>query len=118
MNREYQEQIKTWVSIDDEIKELNIKVKELRDKKQEYSNIIINYANEHNLLNAVFQLPDSKLKFNNEKTTQPLTFQYVEHCLKECIENEEIIKQIIQYMKENRDVKSALVLKRFQNTTK
>ena len=47
------------------------------------------------------------------KETQPLTFKFLETCLSEIIKNEEQVSQIVNYIKNKRDVKYVTELKRF-----
>ena len=61
----FEGQIQQWVSIDNQLKGLNEKVKELRDKKNVLSENITKYASTNNLSNATVQISDGKLKFTN-----------------------------------------------------
>ena len=52
----FENQIQQWVSTDNQIKLLNEKLKELRDKKTEISNDILNYAKNHFLCSGIVML--------------------------------------------------------------
>ena len=97
--------IQEWVNYDNQIKAHNIKMKELRSKKNQLTESIFDYAEKNNLQNAVIEISDGKLKFQNVKQTNPLNFRFLETCLNECIDNEENIKNIIKYIKQKREVK-------------
>ena len=102
---DFQENIQNWVSLDNKIKKLNQEAKELRNKKNELTYEIFDYAQENNLQNAVIEITDVKLKFQQSKTTSPLTFKFIESCLNQCISNEEQVKAIIKFIKQQRDYK-------------
>lgn len=111
----FEESIKNWVTVDNQIKLLQDKVKELRDKKGDIEFQIFNYAEENNLQKAVIEISDGKLKFVETKTTNPLSLKYVEKCLNEIIKQPESVKQIMQYIKDNRETKAETNIKRFHN---
>ena len=102
---EFQENIQNWVAIDNKIKKLNQEAKELRSQKNNLTFEIFNYAEKNNLQNAVIEITDGKLKFQQNKSTSPLTFKFVESCLNQCISNEEQVKQIIKFIKQQREYK-------------
>lgn len=108
----FERQIQQWVSVDNQLKTLNEKIKELRDSKQQLSSSILSHVEKNNLSNSTIQTGDGKLKFIQSKTVQPVTFKYLETCLKEIIKNENQIKQIIDYIKQKREMKYAFEIKR------
>lgn len=111
----FEQQIKEWVFIDNQLKVLNDKVKSLREQKTKLNENIITYANRNDMLNSNIQISDGKLKFTNTKVPTPLSFKYLEKCLGEVIRNENQVKQIIDYVKSKREVKSISEIKRFSN---
>ena len=115
MNATFEQKIQSWVSIDNQLKLLNEKVQELRDKRNDLSENITKYAQTNNLQNATIQISDGKLKFANTRVAAPLTFKYLEKSLGEVIKNESQVKQIVEYVKENRDSKIVPEIKRLSN---
>ena len=115
MNATFEQKIQSWVSIDNQLKLLNEKVQELRDKRNDLSENITKYAQTNNLQNATIQISDGKLKFANTRVTTPLTFKYLEKSLGEVIKNESQVKQIVEYVKEHRDSKIVPEIKRLSN---
>ena len=109
----FEQNIRQWVAIDTQLKILNDKHKELRDKKQELSNQINCYVETKELANSTINIGDGKIKFINVKDTQQLTFKYLETCLGEIIKNEEHVKKIIEYVKNKRELKMVPEIKRF-----
>lgn len=111
----FEQQIQQWVAIDNQMKILNDKIKELRDKKNTISEHINTHIETTQLSNASVKLNDGQLKFIKIKETQQLTFKYLETCLSEIIKNEEQVKKIIDYIKNNREVKYVPEIKRLYN---
>tara|TARA_A100001015_G_C14996722_1_gene716521 strand:+ start:1330 stop:1677 length:348 start_codon:yes stop_codon:yes gene_type:complete len=112
MSNEFQKNIQSWVSIDNEIKNLNKNIKELRSSRNNLTQNIFLYAENNNLGNAVIQISDGKLKFQNVKQTSPLTFKLVEEVLDETFDNKEYVKEIIKKIKNKRETKYAYDIKR------
>ena len=110
----FEQQIQQWVTIDNQMKIVADKMKELRDKKNAISEQINTHI-ETTQFNSSVKISDGQLKFGNVKETQPLTFKYLETCLSEIIKNEEQVKKIIEYIKNKREVKYVPEIKRLYN---
>ena len=111
----FENKLQQWVSIDNQMKDLNEQLKELRDKKNELNESITVHVENTNLSNATVQISDGKLRFVKVKDTQPLTFKYLETCLREIIKNEEQVNKILEYVKNKREVKYISEIKRSYN---
>lgn len=111
----FENKLQQWVSIDNQMKDLNEQLKELRDKKNELNESITVHVENTNLSNATVQISDGKLRFVKVKDTQPLTFKYLETCLREIIKNEEQVNKILEYVKNKREVKYVSEIKRSYN---
>jgi hypothetical protein len=111
----FEEKIQQWVSLDNQLKIMNEKVREIRDKKTNLGNSINTYIETNNLSNATIQISDGKLKFVNTKVAPPLSFKYVEKSLGELIKNEAHVKHIVDYLKQKREYKVVPEIKRFSN---
>jgi len=109
------ESIQQWVNFDDQLKSYTNKVKELRLKRNNLTVSILNIAEQNNLQNAVIEISDGKLKFQNVKQTSPLNFKFLKQCLSECISDEDSVKNIIDYIKQKREIKYFNDIKRSYN---
>ena len=87
-------------------------VKEIRNIKNELTDHIFTYAEHNNLGNAVIQISDGKLKFQNIKSTSPLSYGFLEQCLLECINDENQVKELIKYIKSKRTHKISYDIRR------
>ena len=83
-----EENIKKWVSFDNQLKTLNEKTKELREIKNSTEQQILDYIETKKMNNATVNISDGKLKFVSTKQTAPLTLKYVEECLSNCIKKD------------------------------
>jgi len=111
----FEQNIQQWISIDNEIKLLSEKIHDLRERKSKiHENINIHVESNH-LNNVTLQVNKDNIKFITTKVTNPLTFKYVEKSLGNIIKNPVQVKQIVEYLKENRDIKLVNEIKRFSN---
>jgi hypothetical protein len=109
----FEENIKQWINIDNQLHELNNNIKQLRQEKNKTEERIFQYVETNKLTNSTVKISDGKLKFVSMKQAQPLTFKYVEDCLNKCIKNPEQVKLILNYIKDSRDCKYTPDIKRF-----
>jgi len=109
----FEKQIQQWVHVDNQMKLVNDKLKELRDVKQNLSQEIINHVQVKQLTQNSIPIDDGKIKFVQTKTQQPITFKYLDACLKDIISNETQRNQILTYIKNKREIKTHLEIKRF-----
>ena len=109
----FEESIQKWVSLDNQLRSLHDKTKQLREDKNNIEHGIVKYVDTHNLQNSLVKISDGKLKFTMAKQTNPLTLKYLDECLGKCIKNQEQVKLIMNYIKENRNSKIIPDIKRF-----
>jgi len=109
----FEEKIKSWVEIDDKLKRVNEEARRLRELKNEMSTKINIVIDNNRLHEAVVEIPGGKLKFTQSKSTQPITLKYVETCLSNIIQDQEQVQQVMNYIKDKREVKSISDIKRY-----
>jgi hypothetical protein len=110
-----EENIKKWVSLDNQIKTFTDKTKHLREEKNGLEENILQYIEKNQLKNATINISDGKLRFVSTKQTAPLTLKYIEECLGKCIANSAQVQQIMKVIKESREVKYTEDIKRYAN---
>jgi len=109
----FEENIKQWVSLDNETKILNERLKELRNKKTALLNNINYYVETQNLENAVVNISDGQLKFVKTNSTQGLTLGFLEDCLMDVFKNKEQTEKVMEYIKSKREIKTNSDIRRF-----
>tara|TARA_B100001027_G_scaffold216251_2_gene192071 strand:+ start:979 stop:1320 length:342 start_codon:yes stop_codon:yes gene_type:complete len=110
----FEKSIQSWVSLDNELKILNNKTRELREKRNLVSDSIIKYVQTNRLDNSVVEISDGQLRFANVNSQQTLTFKFLENTLKELYTDNEV-KKIINYIKSKRNVQQHMDIKRFSS---
>ena len=111
----FEDNIRKWVALDSKISEINTSVKQLRNERNNLETLILRHVEDNSLNNATVKLSDSKLQFVNNKVTPPLTFKFIKSCLDDIIEDIDEVDEIINYIKNKRESKSSLGIKRFFN---
>ena len=107
--------IQNWVELDNELKKLNEKAKDIRTRKNDIEDKIMTYVEDNNMNNSVVNIMDGKIKFCETKQTSPLTLGFLEKCLSEVIANQGQVKQIVDYIKSKRETKMVPEIKRYYN---
>jgi hypothetical protein len=111
----FEENIKKWVALDNQLKQMTEKTKQVREDKNTLESGIMSYVETNNLNNATVNISDGKLRFVSSKQTAPLTLKYVEQCLSKCIGNPAQVSQIMKIIKDTREVKYSADIKRYGN---
>ena len=106
-----------WIRIDDKIKEYNLKIKELKEIKDEkYDNIneILDLENKNikDVPKYKIEKLNALISFNKTVSYNSLTYRYLESCLTKYFGNDEESKKVISYIKENRDSEEKILIKR------
>ena len=107
--------IQNWVELDNELKRLNEKAKDIRTRKNDIEDKLMTYVEDNNMNNSVVNISDGKIKFCETKQTSPLTLVFLEKCLSEVIANQSQVKQIVDYIKSKRETKMVPEIKRYYN---
>ena len=107
--------IQNWVELDNELKKLNDRAKDVRTRKNDIEDKIMTYVEDNNMNNSVVNITDGKIKFCETKQTPPLTLGFLEKCLSEVIANQGQVKQIVEYIKSKRETKMVPEIKRYYN---
>lgn len=108
----FEENVRQWVMIDNQIKQYSAHIKGLRQEKNNLTSNIITHAVDNNMSHSTIQITDGSLKFQNTKVTSPLTFKFITECLNDCIDDPNQVKVLIDYIKKKREVKYVPDVKR------
>ena len=109
----FEENIKEWVALDNQLKLYNDKIKQIKEKRAIVSDKIVGIDDfETKLCNKSLHISDGKLKFTYTRSTTTLSFKYVEESLKKIIRNEQQVEQILKYLRDNREIKMIPEIKR------
>lgn len=106
--------VQKWVLLEGKLKEVNEKVKGMRDMKNQLARNITEYMKSNNLKSNI-EISDGELRFYEKKEYSALTYSYIEKCLKDIIADEKQVEYIIKYLKDNREQTTSTDIKRFYN---
>lgn len=112
MNPEFTSNVQKWVALDNELKGAQDTVKQLRDRRNQLAENILEVVDTSNLGNATVKISDGKLRFVETRHVQPVTLKLVEECLSKCIQSPESVRKIMQFIKDSRDVSVTNDIKR------
>jgi hypothetical protein len=103
--------VKKWTLLDTQLKIVNEKTKKMRELKNSLTFEICNYINNNHLQKSI-GINDGELRLYEKREYSPLSYSYIEECLRSIIQNPEHIEYIIQYLKDNREIKIIQDIKR------
>jgi hypothetical protein len=109
---EFIENVKKWVAMDSQIKLINEKMQKIRFVKRQVLEEIIKYTESNQLTNAKIEITDGDLKFFEKKEYTPLSYSYLDKCLTHIISDPKQVEYIMRYIKENREIKSSIDIRR------
>ena len=111
----FKENIKEWVKLDNEIKNLNKQISEIRVNKSECLEQILRYHNQENIATNSIIISDGRLRISTTKLAKPISIQFLKECLSDIIEDNEDVDKIIDYINEKRNYKVEQNIKRYYN---
>ena len=106
------ETVKTWIHIDNQIKQLNKTLKQLRDEKNNANNNMIRIMRDNNI--DVFDIKDGQIQYKQETRKKPLNQKLLLELLLQYPQfGEEQATALNEYVYENRGevVKESIVRK-------
>lgn len=108
------ETIKEWVSLDDELKELQKATKERRDRKKEITSELVTVMKGHNI--DCFDVGSGKLMYSRQQTKQSITKKFLLETLAKYYQAEygdsEKATEVVTYMMENRQTQVKETIRR------
>jgi hypothetical protein len=106
------EKVKKWATLDDQLKHIGEKTKQMRLFKGQLGEDICKYMNENHKHQKKIGITNGELGIYEKKEYSPLTFGYIEQCLDELIPDKEQVAYVISYLKEHRKVNTTFDLRR------
>lgn len=113
ITEEFKEVVVNWVKIDDDIRSLNQKIKDLKDEKKEFEVFILEYMNTIN--ENVINISDGKLRLNRSKTKAPLKEENIQSALLDITKDSNKALELTKYIFQSRPLTERVNLKRTKN---
>ena len=112
MSSAFEQDVRSWVAADDELKSNLETSRALREQKLDIQQRLTDYATVNRIEESVIRIADSDLRFTVSRSYPPLTFQYLKQCLADMIKDTDQVETMMNYIKNRRDVRESLELKR------
>ncbi len=114
---QFVQDVKQWMMFDKQLKLLNEKTKEWRNKKNEATDRIYEYMEKQNVLDEPIQLSEGAgyLKFIDKKEITPLSLSFLRECFHEIIDDPKQIDYILKYIQDHREISYLAELKHMKN---
>jgi hypothetical protein len=99
---EFIQAIKKWVATDNQLRILNIRVKEARENRQLLTQQIHQYVEDNNLDYPSIEISDGELILCEKREYSSLSFSYIDRCLSQLIKEPAHVERILSVLRENR----------------
>ena len=107
----FSQDVQTYLQLEDQIQELQSQLKSLRETKQTTQQKITRTMQENHWENRTFALGGKSVSFVERKQYSTLSFNYLAEKLPKIIPDQNQVDYVIQYLKEQREVKTIPDLK-------
>jgi len=112
---EFNSNIINWIEHDNEIKQYNEKIKELKSKKNSLESNILSHIENNDLKGNIFNLPSysSKLQYISNKSYETMTNKYLLDKFTKYFNNDlEKAHNLLDFLKNERTFENKISLKR------
>jgi hypothetical protein len=109
----FEDRIRSWVALDNQLRILQDKAKEIREEKNAISDNLMAHVAEHSMESTTVRISDGRLRFVETNQTSPLTLKFVQDCLVKCLHDETMVGKIMSYIKSQRETKVRTEVKRY-----
>jgi len=110
ISKEFQEKVQLWVKLDDALRELRVKSKDITQEKKELEEYILQYLDE--IGEKSIGITDGNLRKNVSKTKAPLKKENIYNTIKDLTKDETKASTITNQIFENRPLTERVNLKR------
>jgi hypothetical protein len=107
------ENVKKWVFLDSKLKDFRDKMKKMGNLKNDIADKIHEYATKHAI--KPVEINDGQLHFVEKREYTTLSYGFLEKCLHNIIPDKKQVEYIMNYIKEQREVKTSPEIKRTYN---
>lgn len=101
--QEFIKAVKHWVSLDNQLRIFNERIREAREAKSILTQQIYQYTEDNNFTNPSIEISDGELIVCDKREYSSLSFSYIDKCLTKLIKEPAHIDRIIHALKENRE---------------
>ena len=113
VSKEFQQKVVTWVKLDDQLREIRAKSKEITAEKKDLEEWILQYLDK--IGEKAISIGDGNLRKNVSKTKAPLKKENIYATIKDLTKDENKANLITTQIFENRPMSERVNLKRTKN---
>ena len=111
----FEDNVRQWTILDTKIRLANTQLREMRTARDNLSKSVCDHMKQTGIDKRKIEIADSKIEVSEKKEYSSLTLGYLEKCLSAIIQEQESVKHILQYIKDKREIKKSVELKRTFN---
>ena len=112
IRKAFSDNIQNWLLYEQQLKIITERTKQIRELKQLTTKEIYKYMQQNNITTNKIDITGGQLSTYEKKEYSPLTFSYIEECLAKIIPEKSHVDYIINYLKENREIKTTQEIRR------
>jgi len=110
-NEQLLDSVKSWINIDNEIRQLQAAIKERRKQKKELTDNLVHTMKQNDI--DVFNIPDGELIYTKTKSKTPLSKKHLLLSLSEYFKNDkQMVEQLGKFILDSRQIKEKENIKR------
>jgi len=111
-NTDFPSLVRKWTSADNQIRQLNNQLRDLRTTRDTLTTSVCNYMKTAGIDKRKIEISDSTISYYEKTETSSLSFGYLEKKLAEIIPEKDQVEYIIKYLKDGREIKRMPDLRR------
>jgi hypothetical protein len=111
----FEDNVRQWTILDTKIRLANTQLREMRTARDNLSKSVCDHMKQTGIDKRKIEIADSKIEVSEKKEYSSLSMGYLEKCLSAIIQEQESVKHILQYIKDKREIKKSVELKRTFN---
>ena len=111
----FEDNVRQWTILDTKIRLANAQLREMRTTRDNLSKSVCDHMKQTGIDKRKIEIADSKIEVSEKKEYSSLSMGYLEKCLSAIIQEQESVKHILQYIKDKREIKKSVELKRTFN---
>tara|TARA_B100000161_G_C33532987_1_gene407025 strand:+ start:184 stop:588 length:405 start_codon:yes stop_codon:yes gene_type:complete len=113
ITQDFKKKVLKWLEIDDQIREMRAKSKELNTEKKQHEEYILNFLEQ--VGEKELAVSDGKLRRNVSKTKKPLSKDTIQKALNELVKDKEKATTMTEHIINSRPTVERVNLKRTKN---
>ncbi len=110
---DFKNKVLKWLAIDDQIREMRAKSKDLTKQKKEHEEFILSFL--ENVGEKELAVSDGKLRRNVSKSKKPISKEWIQKSLNQLIQDKTKANTITEHIINNRETVERVNLKRTKN---